>query len=149
MLPIRSESASSRGKPASVARILAPNPTRRPFALYSNSILLLWCRCNQTRTLTVKYNINVCMPNFLLLKWQCRHEIFGNFSPMNPTHLGSDKQAEMVLLKDSFSRRYSRNKWLRAVSFTDNGFNLVKTFDCESDKIYNFEIEYLEETKIK
>ena len=33
---------------------------------------------------------------------------FGIFS-MKLTHLAPNKQAKMVLLKDSFSRRYSRN----------------------------------------
>ena len=37
------------------------------------------------------------------LKWQCG-EIFWNFFFMNRTNLAPDKQAKLVLLKDSFSR---------------------------------------------
>ena len=40
-------------------------------------------------------------------------DFYGIFYSMNPTDLGPNKLAKMVLLKDSFLQRYSRNKWLR------------------------------------
>ena len=61
-----------------------------------------------------------CMANGLkyfpsLLKGQC-HKIFWNFFiSWIEAIWASDKKAKMVLLKSSFSRRYSRKIWLRAV----------------------------------
>ena len=51
---------------------------------------------------------------FVWLKWQC-HKIIVEFSFIlwiQPTW-ASDKLAKMLLLKDLFLQRYSRNKWLR------------------------------------
>ena len=50
-------------------------------------------------------------------------------------HSAPDKQAKMALLKDSFSRRYLRNKWLRAVlAFAESN-------------VSNWKFEYLRENK--
>ena len=49
----------------------------------------------------------------LVFNWQC-HEILWQFCSCIESIWASDKQVKMVYLKDMFSRRYSRNKWLRA-----------------------------------
>ena len=71
----------------------------------------------------------------LFLKGQC-HKIFCHFFiSWIEAIWAPNKQSKMVLLKNSFSRRYSRNQWLRAV------------LACAESNFSNFKFEYLRENK--
>ena len=57
------------------------------------------------------------------LKRQC-HDIFWHFLSLIQPIWVPDKQSKMVSLKNSFSRRYSRKTWLRAVWYCAESNNL-------------------------